>query len=99
MLVMPSSRCKQCDQPLVEIDNYGERLIGCIECNCWTWRGSKQPIELPQDDLEALRATAGRKQCRSTDITKFKSCALSSVIVFWTPLGRLVSASARVSRP
>jgi len=21
---MPSSRCKQCDQPLVEIDNYGE---------------------------------------------------------------------------
>jgi len=61
MLVMPSSRCKQCYQPLVEIDNYGERLLGCIECNHWTWRGSKQLIALPQDDLEALRATA-RKQ-------------------------------------
>ena len=26
---MPSSRCKQCDQPLIEIDHYGERLAGC----------------------------------------------------------------------
>ena len=50
------SRCKQCNQPLVEIDNYGERLIGCIECNQWTWRGSKRLIALPQDDLEALKA-------------------------------------------
>ena len=48
-------RCKQCDQPLVEIDNYGERLIGCVEGNRWTWRGSKQPIELPEDDLKALK--------------------------------------------
>jgi hypothetical protein len=28
---MPS-RCKQCDQPLVEIDHWGERLTGCPEC-------------------------------------------------------------------
>jgi len=91
LLVMPSSRCKQCDQPLVEIDNYGERLIGCIECNCWTWRGSKQPIELPQDDLEALRAAAGRKQCRSTDITKFKSCALSSSVMRVILYGGIIS--------
>jgi hypothetical protein len=26
---MPSSRCKQCNQPLVEIDHWGERLTGC----------------------------------------------------------------------
>jgi hypothetical protein len=51
-----SSRCKQCNQRLVEIDNYGERLIGCIECNRWSWRGSKRPMELPEDDLEALKA-------------------------------------------
>jgi hypothetical protein len=25
---MPSSRCKKCDQPLVEIDHWGERLTG-----------------------------------------------------------------------
>jgi hypothetical protein len=53
---MSSSRCKQCDQRLVEIDNYGERIIGCIECNHWTWRGSKRPIQLPEDDLAALKA-------------------------------------------
>jgi hypothetical protein len=38
-------RCKQCNQRLVEIDNYGERLIGCIECNCWRSLASKRPIE------------------------------------------------------
>src|SRR4029453_14194496 len=32
---MPSSRCKQCDQPLVEIDHWGERLTGCPTCNRW----------------------------------------------------------------
>jgi len=25
--------CPHCHRPLVEIDYYGERLIGCIECN------------------------------------------------------------------
>jgi hypothetical protein len=52
------SRCKRCNQPLVEIDNYGERLIGCIECNQWTWRGSKRLIELPEDDLMALKTAS-----------------------------------------
>jgi hypothetical protein len=60
---MPSSRCKQCNQPLVEIDNYGERLVGCIECNRWTWRGSKTLIELPEADLEALKAVNKENLC------------------------------------
>ena len=60
-LVTPSSRCKQCDRPLIEIDNYGERLVGCIECNRWTWRGSKTLIELPEADLEALKAVNKEK--------------------------------------
>ena len=60
---MPSSRCKQCDRPLVEIDNYGDRLVGCIECNRWTWRGSKTLIELPEADLEALKAVNKEKLC------------------------------------
>jgi hypothetical protein len=25
--------CSQCQRPLIEIDHYGERLIGCINCN------------------------------------------------------------------
>jgi DNA-directed RNA polymerase subunit RPC12/RpoP len=57
-------RCKQCNQPLVEIDNYGERLIRCIECN--HWRASKQPIELPEEDIQALRALVNNgRQVRS----------------------------------
>jgi hypothetical protein len=51
------SRCKRCDRPLVEIDNYGERLLGCIECNRWTWRGSKRLIKLPEGDVQALKTT------------------------------------------
>jgi len=50
---------KFCNHRFVEIDNYGERLIGCVEGNRWTWRGSKQPIELPAghdaNDLKALK--------------------------------------------
>ena len=38
------------------------RLVGCIECNRWTWRGSKREIELPEADVEALKAAAKRKE-------------------------------------
>jgi len=27
--------CNQCKQPLTKIDNYGERLTGCLTCNLW----------------------------------------------------------------
>jgi hypothetical protein len=38
------------------IDYYGERLIGCIECNRWGRRGDKPLVmELKADHLEALR--------------------------------------------
>jgi len=47
--------CPWCRAQLIEIDYYGQRLIGCVECNRWTWRGSKHLImELPEEDLEAL---------------------------------------------
>jgi len=50
-----AERCKQCGQGLIDIDHYGERLIGCIVCNRWTWPGSDEPfMALPKDDLEAL---------------------------------------------
>ncbi len=48
--------CPACRGPLIEIDHYGERFIGCIECNRWSWQGSKRLfMELPEEDLEALR--------------------------------------------
>jgi hypothetical protein len=27
--------CPHCHRPLIEIDHYGERLVGCIDCNQW----------------------------------------------------------------
>jgi len=28
--------CPHCRGLLIEIDHYGERLVGCIECNRWS---------------------------------------------------------------
>jgi hypothetical protein len=48
--------CPDCHAPLIEIDHYGERLIGCVECNQWKWRGGKSlVVELPQSDLDTPR--------------------------------------------
>ena len=49
--------CPHCHRPLIEIDYYGERLIGCVECNVWGRSGNATlPMQLPEHDLEALRA-------------------------------------------
>jgi hypothetical protein len=53
------ARCNQCHQALIEIDHYGERLIGCIECNRWS-RDQWLFMKLTEDDLEALRARIDR---------------------------------------
>jgi hypothetical protein len=57
-------QCDRCDEPLIEIDHYGERLTGCLECNVWI--GSKNVFiaELSVEDVQALRALNGR-QARS----------------------------------
>ena len=31
--MMPQCKCQRCKGTLIEIDHYGQRLIGCIECN------------------------------------------------------------------
>jgi hypothetical protein len=52
---------------LIEIDRYGERLIGCVACNRWGWPGDKNLImALPEEDIAALRqrATPSRQQAR-----------------------------------
>jgi hypothetical protein len=49
--------CQKCKRQIVEIEHYGERLIGCTECNRWSWQGSKHLfMELPEEDVQALRA-------------------------------------------
>jgi hypothetical protein len=48
--------CNQCKRPLIEIDHYGNRLIGCINCNRWGWPGSDNVfLELQEQDLKALK--------------------------------------------
>jgi hypothetical protein len=48
--------CSRCQRPLIEIDHYGERLIGCAECNRCCWPGGDDLfMELPEEDLRALQ--------------------------------------------
>ena len=51
-------KCRRCDSPQIGIDRFGERLVGCIECNRWTWPDSVETIfmSLPQDDLAVLKS-------------------------------------------
>jgi len=50
--------CPHCHRPLIEIDHYGEWLIGCAECNRWGRPGDATlPMQLLEDELEALRAS------------------------------------------
>ena len=56
-------KCDRCNQALIEIDHHGERLVGCIECNRWSWRGSQRLLlELPDDDIDALKERVRRAQ-------------------------------------
>jgi hypothetical protein len=54
--IVPDAFCHQCQEPLIEIDRYGERLIGCVVCNRWGWPGDKNLImELSDEDIAALK--------------------------------------------
>jgi hypothetical protein len=51
----PITNCNFCGLPVIEIDHHGERLVGC---NRWSWHRSERDrlfIELPEEDIEALR--------------------------------------------
>jgi hypothetical protein len=55
--------CRYCNRPLTKIDRYGEMLVGCIECNRWGRPADKTLVmELMEDDLKALRASAARRR-------------------------------------
>jgi hypothetical protein len=47
--------CERCHQPMIEIDRYGERLIGCLDCNCWRGGRSDFIQDLSVEDIQALR--------------------------------------------
>jgi hypothetical protein len=51
--------CPYCHGPLMEIDYYGERLVGCLACNRWGKPGDQNLVELMDEDLDALRKLRG----------------------------------------
>ena len=50
------SLCFECKRPLVEIDNRGHRLYGCMTCNIWWSLTGSGAIKLSVEDLAALHA-------------------------------------------
>lgn len=49
-----AARCRHCKMPLIEIDNHGERLVGCPTCNLWSAGDDKKWRRLCEEDLAAL---------------------------------------------
>jgi hypothetical protein len=48
--------CDSCGEQLIEIDRYGERLTGCVECNQWLSERRAFVVELSVEDVEVLRS-------------------------------------------
>ena len=48
-------------RPLIEINHYGERLIGCIECNVWV-RPGDDTMPMPSPSFGKARVTAPSSQ-------------------------------------
>jgi hypothetical protein len=48
--------CPHCGGPLIEIDCYGDNLVGCTECNRWghPWEDDL-PMEMKEEDILAVR--------------------------------------------
>jgi hypothetical protein len=52
--------CDRCKRPRIQIDHYGEQLVGCMKCNRWTWLGEEDLfMSLPEEDLHALLRAKG----------------------------------------
>ena len=47
-------RCHNCGQELIEIDNHGQSLTGCLTCNLWASGSDERWIRLSEEDLQAL---------------------------------------------
>ena len=46
----------ECKRPLIEIDNRGQRLRGCMTCNIWWSLIGGGAVKLSVEDLAALHA-------------------------------------------
>ena len=46
----------------IEVDHYGERLVGCLGCNRWITADTGLRAALAVEDLDALRGIASDKR-------------------------------------
>jgi hypothetical protein len=45
--------CPHCEDQIIEIDHCGERLLGCVVCNCWMGN-DKVLMQLDEADITAI---------------------------------------------
>jgi hypothetical protein len=60
--------CDRCNGPLIEIDRYRERLVGCIECNCCRGGRSAFILDLSIEEIQALRDGRQTRYLRRRDL-------------------------------
>jgi hypothetical protein len=53
--------CSQCGGPLIETNYYGERLVGCVECNLWRKNGEEHLKSLTEEDLQAIESLSNAR--------------------------------------
>lgn len=60
------SLCKYCKQEIIEIGRFGESLVGCYNCNRWTWPSVSESISvaLPEEDIWALKVVRASARLR-----------------------------------
>ena len=51
--------CNRCKRPVVKIDHYGGRLVGCLGCNRWMAVDTELRAALPIEDIDALKGLFG----------------------------------------
>lgn len=58
---MMQGKCKRCSGTLIEIEDSGTRLIGCLDCNDWRSIDGLRRVKLADDDVGALRKLRGEQ--------------------------------------
>src|SRR5262249_410529 len=72
----------RCNDPMIEIEHYGDQLIGCIDCNCWKGSGSAFIVDLSRRSSGAPRWSANVFSSTTTHGKRFKPSRVRLVRAF-----------------
>jgi len=53
---MMREKCKRCNGTLIEIEDQGTQLRGCLACNDWHSIDGLRRVKLAEEDVEVLRS-------------------------------------------